>query len=320
FIMDDAQQLLPAYLRFVRGVIDSADLPLNVSREILQESRDVKAIREGSTRRVLGMLEELASGKPDDYAAFWSEFGQVLKEGVGEDFGNRERLLPMLRFASTMSEGDAQTVSFADYVGRMKEGQEKIYYLTAESLAAARNSPHLELFARKGVEVLLMVDRVDEWMLGFLGEFDGKPLVSVARGDLELDGLADEEEKAQAEQSAEEHKELLGKLREALGERVKEVRVTRRLTESASCLVSDEGDISAHLERLLRQAGQNAPQRKPILEINPDHALVARIRAGDAGIEDWAMLLFEQALLAEGGQLEDPAGFVRRVNRMLLGQ
>ncbi|MCO5119439.1 MAG: molecular chaperone HtpG [Burkholderiaceae bacterium] len=320
FIMDDAQQLLPAYLRFVRGVIDSADLPLNVSREILQESRDVKAIREGSTRRVLGMLEELASGKPDDYAAFWSEFGQVLKEGVGEDFGNRERLLPLLRFASTMSEGDAQTVSFADYVGRMKEGQEKIYYLTAESLAAARNSPHLELFARKGVEVLLMVDRVDEWMLGFLGEFDGKPLVSVARGDLELDGLADEEEKAQAEQSAEEHKELLGKLREALGERVKEVRVTRRLTESASCLVSDEGDISAHLERLLRQAGQNAPQRKPILEINPDHALVARIRAGDAGIEDWAMLLFEQALLAEGGQLEDPAGFVRRVNRMLLGQ
>jgi molecular chaperone HtpG len=320
FIMDDAQQLLPAYLRFVRGVIDSADLPLNVSREILQESRDVKAIREGSTRRVLGMLEELASGKPDDYAAFWSEFGQVLKEGVGEDFGNRERLLPLLRFASTMSEGDAQTVSFADYVGRMKEGQEKIYYLTAESLAAARNSPHLELFARKGVEVLLMVDRVDEWMLGFLGEFDGKPLVSVARGDLELDGLADEEEKAQVEQSAEEHKELLGKLREALGERVKEVRVTRRLTESASCLVSDEGDISAHLERLLRQAGQNAPQRKPILEINPDHALVARIRAGDAGIEDWAMLLFEQALLAEGGQLEDPAGFVRRVNRMLLGQ
>ncbi len=319
FIMDDAQQLLPAYLRFVRGVIDSADLPLNVSREILQESRDVKAIREGNTRRVLGMLDDLASGKPEAYAEFWSEFGQVLKEGVGEDFGNRDRLLPLLRFASTTSEGDTQSVSLADYVGRMKEGQDKIYYLTAESLAAARNSPHLELFRRKGVEVLLLVDRVDEWMLGFMGDFDGKPLASVARGDLELGGLADEEERAEADRSAEEHKELVGKLGEALGERVKEVRVTRRLTESASCLVSDEGDISAHLERLLKQAGQNAPARKPILEINPDHALVERIRADEAGIEDWAMLLFEQALLAEGGQLEDPAGFVRRVNRMLLG-
>src|SRR5690606_22632904 len=320
FIMDDAEQLLPAYLRFVRGVIDSADLPLNVSREILQESRDVRAIREGNTRRVLGMLDELAASEGDGYRTFWSEFGQVLKEGVGEDFGNRERLLPLLRFASTSSEGDAQDVSLADYVGRMKDGQQKIYYLTAESLAAARSSPHLELFARKGVEVLLMVDRVDEWMLGFLGEFDGKPLVSVARGDLELDGLADEAEKAQADRSAEEHKELLGKLREALGERVKEVRVTRRLTESASCLVSDEGEISAHLERLLKQAGQNAPQRRPILEINPDHPLVARIRADEAAIEDWAMLFFQQALLAEGGQLEDPAGFVRRVNRLLMGE
>ena len=320
FIMDDAQQLLPAYLRFVRGVIDSADLPLNVSREILQESRDVKAIREGNTRRILGMLDELATGKPEAYAEFWGEFGQVLKEGVGEDFGNRERLLPLLRFASTSSEGGTQSVSLADYVGRMKEGQDKIYYLTAESLAAARNSPHLELFRRKGVEVLLLVDRVDEWMLGFLGDFDGKPLVSVARGDLELGGLADETERAEADRSAEEHKELVGKLGEALGDRVKEVRVTRRLTESASCLVSDEGDISAHLERLLKQAGQNAPARKPILEINPDHALIGRIEADEAGIADWAMLLFEQALLAEGGQLEDPAGFVRRVNRMLLGQ
>ncbi|MFA7503775.1 MAG: molecular chaperone HtpG [Burkholderiaceae bacterium] len=320
FIMDDAQQLLPAYLRFVRGIIDSADLPLNVSREILQESRDVKAIRDGNIRRVLGMLDELAADKPEAYANFWSEFGQVLKEGVGEDFGNRERLLPLLRFASTRSEGDAQTVSLADYVGRMKEGQEKIYYLTAESPAAARSSPHLELFGRKGIEVLLLVDRVDEWMLGFLGDFDGKALVSVARGDLELDGLADEEEKAQADRSAEEHKELLGRLREALGERVKEVRVTRRLTESASCLVSDEGEISAHLERLLKQAGQTAPERKPILEINPEHALIGRIAADEEDIGDWAMLLFEQALLAEGGQLEDPTGFVRRVNRMLLGQ
>ena len=320
FIMDDAEQLLPAYLRFVRGVIDSADLPLNVSREILQESRDVKAIREGNVRRVLGMLEDLVTNKPDAYRQFWSEFGQVLKEGVGEDFANRERLLPLLRFASTQSEGDEQTVSLPDYVGRMKEGQEKIYYLTAESLAAARSSPHLELFQRKGVEVLLLVDRIDEWMLSFLTEYDGKPLVSVARGDLKLDGLADEEEKKEADRSAEEHRALVGKLREALGDRVKDVRVTRRLTESASCLVSDEGEISAHLERLLRQAGQKAPQRKPILEINPGHQLISRIEADPSGIEDWAMLLYEQALLAEGGQLDDPAGFVRRVNRMLMGQ
>ncbi len=320
FIMDDAEQLLPAYLRFVRGVIDSADLPLNVSREILQESRDVKAIREGNVRRVLGMLDELASDRPEAYQGFWAEFGQVLKEGIGEDFGNRERLLPLLRFASTHSEGDAQTVSLADYVGRMKEGQEKIYYITAESLAAARSSPHLELFRRKGVEVLLLVDRIDEWMLSFLTEFEGKSLVSVARGDLALDGLADEAEKEEVDRSAEEHKALVEKLRGALGERVKDVRVTRRLTESASCLVSDEGEISAHLERLLRQAGQKAPERRPILEINPEHALIARIEADAAGVEDWAMLLYEQALLAEGGQLEDPAGFVRRVNRLLMGE
>src|SRR5690606_2739724 len=320
FIMDDAEQLLPAYLRFVRGVIDSADLPLNVSREILQESRDVKAIREGNVRRVLGMLAERASDRPEAYQGFWAEFGQVLKEGIGEDFGNRERLLPLLRFASTHSEGDAQTVSLADYVGRMKEGQEKIYYITAESLAAARSSPHLELFRRKGVEVLLLVDRIDEWMLSFLTEFEGKSLVSVARGDLALDGLADEAEKEEVDRSAEEHKALVEKLRGALGERVKDVRVTRRLTESASCLVSDEGEISAHLERLLRQAGQKAPERRPILEINPEHALIARIEADESGVEDWAMLLYEQALLAEGGQLDDPAGFVRRVNRLLMGE
>ena len=320
FIMDDAEQLLPAYLRFVRGVVDSADLPLNVSREILQESRDVKAIREGNVRRVLAMLDELASDRPEAYQGFWAEFGQVLKEGIGEDFGNRERLLPLLRFASTHSEGDAQTVSLADYVGRMKEGQEKIYYITAESLAAARSSPHLELFRRKGVEVLLLVDRIDEWMLSFLTEFEGKSLVSVARGDLALDGLADEAEKEEVDRSAEEHKALVEKLRGALGERVKDVRVTRRLTESASCLVSDEGEISAHLERLLRQAGQKAPERRPILEINPEHALIARIEADESGVEDWAMLLYEQALLAEGGQLEDPAGFVRRVNRLLMGE
>ncbi|TXL67385.1 molecular chaperone HtpG [Zeimonas arvi] len=323
FIMDDAEQLLPAYLRFVRGVVDSNDLPLNVSREILQESRDVKAIREGCARRVLGMLEDLAENQPEKYAGFWSEFGQVLKEGMGEDFGNRERIAKLLRFASTQSEGDAQTVSLADYLGRMKEGQEKIYYLTADSLQAARSSPHLEVFRSKGVEVLLLTDRVDEWMLSFLDAHEGKELVSVARGGLELGKLEDEEEKKQAEQVAQDHRELTEKVKAELGDAVKEVRVTNRLTDSASCLVSDEGDISGHLERLLKQAGQKAPPRKPILELNPQHPIVARlkdqIRRGEDGqAGDWSRLLLDQAQLAEGGQLEDPAGFVQRLNRMLL--
>jgi molecular chaperone HtpG len=323
FIMDDADQLLPAYLRFVRGVVDSNDLPLNVSREILQESRDVKAIREGCARRVLGMLDDLAENQSDKYAGFWAEFGQVLKEGMGEDFGNRERIAKLLRFASTQSEGDAQTVSLADYLGRMKEGQEKIYYLTADSLQAARSSPHLEVFRRKGVEVLLLTDRVDEWMLSFLDAHDGKELVSVARGGLDLGKLEDEAEKQEAEKVAEEHKTLVERVKAELGEAVKEVRVTNRLTDSASCLVSDEGDISGHLERLLRQAGQKAPPRKPILELNPQHPIVARLhdeirREAVTQVGDWARLLLDQAQLAEGGQLDDPAGFVQRLNRMLL--
>ncbi|HWS76659.1 MAG TPA: molecular chaperone HtpG, partial [Quisquiliibacterium sp.] len=281
FIMDDAEQLLPAYLRFVRGVVDSADLPLNVSREILQESRDVKAIRDGCTRRVLGMLEELAENQPEKYAIFWKEFGQVLKEGLGEDFGNAERLSKLLRFASSTSEGDGQTVSLADYVSRMKEGQAGIYYVTADSVAAARNSPHLEVFRKKGVEVLLLTDRVDEWMLSFLQEFDGKPLESVARGGLDLGALEDEAEKQEAAKVADEFKDLVERVKGSLGERVKEVRVTNRLTDSPACLVSDEGEISGHLERLLRQAGQKAPDRRPILEVNPKHPLVARLKTED---------------------------------------
>jgi molecular chaperone HtpG len=318
FIMDDAEQLMPVYLRFVRGVVDSADLPLNVSREILQESRDVRAIREGCTRRVLSMLEDLAANDKDKYATFWNEFGQVLKEGLGEDFGNKEKIAGLLRFATTGSDGSTQSVSLADYISRMKEGQDSIYYVTAENPAAARNSPHLEVFRKKGVEVLLLTDRVDEWMLSFLNDFDGKPLVSVARGDLDLGKLEDGQEKEQAQKVAEEFKPLVERVKGALGERVKDVRITSRLTDSPVCLVSDEGEISGHLERLLRQAGQNAPERRPILEVNPAHPLVQRLNHEQDRFDDWAQLLFDQAMLAEGGQLEDPPGFVRRVNEMLL--
>ncbi|MFT3803369.1 MAG: molecular chaperone HtpG [Burkholderiaceae bacterium] len=322
FIMDDAEQLMPVYLRFVRGIVDSNDLPLNVSREILQESRDVKAIRDGCTKRVLTMLEDLAENRKDDYATFWKEFGQVLKEGLGEDFANQERIAKLLRFASTHTDSAEQTVALADYVGRMKEGQDKIYYVTGETDAAARNSPHLEVFRKKGIEVLLMTDRVDEWALSFLTQFDGKELVSVARGGLDLGKLEDETEKQETEKVSEEFKDLVERITKSLGEQVKSVRVTNRLTDSPSCLVSDEGDISGNLERLLKQAGQKAPDRKPILEINPGHPLVQRLKAGTSDestqFDDWSQLLFDQAHLAEGGQLKDPASFVRRMNGMLL--
>jgi len=318
FIMDDAEQLMPVYLRFVKGVIDSADLPLNVSREILQESRDVRAIREGSTKRVLSMLEDLAANNTERYAGFWTEFGQVLKEGIGEDF-NKDRIAKLLRFASTATDSNDQTVSLADYMARMKDGQKAIYYVTADTAVAARSSPHLEVFRKKGVEVLLLADRVDEWMLSFLTEHEGKELVSIARGGLDLGELGDEAEKQAAEASAGEWKPVLEKLRETLGDRVKEVRVSSRLTDSASCLVSDEGEISGHLERLLKQAGQTAPARKPILEINTGHPLVAPLKADSSRAAQWATLLFDQAVLAEGGQLEDPAGFVRRLNDLLVG-
>ena len=323
FIMDDAEQLMPVYLRFVKGVIDSNDLPLNVSREILQESRDVKVIREGSTKRVLGMLEELANAdeqeKKDKYANFWKEFGPVLKEGIGEDSTNKERIAKLLRFASTQNDTDVQNVSFADYAARMKEGQDKIYYVTADTWMAAKNSPHLEIFRKKGVEVLLLTERVDEWMLSFLNEFDGKALVSVAKGDLDLGQLEDENEKKQKEETETDFKELVDKMKVALAEKAKDVRVTFRLTDSPACLVAGENELSGNLLRMLKAAGQTAPDTKPTLEINPHHPLVQRLKYEDAKFDDWSSLLFDQALLAEGGQLSDPAGFVKKLNDMLLG-
>ncbi|WP_300647926.1 molecular chaperone HtpG [Paenalcaligenes sp.] len=321
FIMDDAEQLLPNYLRFVRGVIDSADLPLNVSREILQESRDVRAIRDGSARRVLSLLEDLAENEPDKYTQFWQTFGQVLKEGVGEDTSNKERIAGLLRFASTHNDSSVQDVSLNDYIGRMKEGQDKIYYVTADSYAAAKHSPHLEVFRKKGIEVLLLSERVDEWMLSFLTEFDGKTLVSVAKGGLDLAELADEEEKQKQEKVAEEFKPLVERLEKTLGEKVKSVRVTGRLVDSPACVVVDEHEMSPHLLRMLQAAGQPTPDVKPILEINPDHQLVRRISEVDeADFEDWATLLLEQAMLAEGALLDEPAAFVQRLNRLLLQQ
>ncbi len=316
FIMDDAGDLMPAYLRFVRGVIDSSDLPLNVSREILQESRDVKSIREGSTKRVLGMLEDLAENQKDKYGAFWKEFGQVLKEGVGEDAANRERIAKLLRFASTTR--DAQDVSLADYVARMKAAQKAIYYVTADSLEAGKMSPHLEVFLRKEVEVLILTDRVDEWMLSFLSEFDGKPLLSVAKGDLDLGDLADANEKEEQRKAVEQSKDLIEAVKAALGERVKDVRVTLRLTDSPACIVADEHAMSQHLQRLLKAAGQSAPASRPVLELNPHHPLVERLKPHDPQLPEWSALLLDQAVLAEGGQLDNPAQFVKRLNTMLL--
>ncbi len=324
FIMEDAEQLLPPYLRFVRGVIDSNDLPLNVSREILQESRDVRMIREGSTKRVLSMLEDMVENDREKFTTFWAAFGQVLKEGVGEDATNRERIAKLLRFASTANDGAEQSVSLADYVGRMKDKQDSIYTVTADSWDTARSSPHLEIFRKKGIEVLLLSDRVDEWMLSFLHQFEGKPLVSVAKGGLDLAALADEAEKAEQERTAEDAKDLMAKIKAALGERVKDVRATFRLTDSPACLVAEAHEMSGHLQRLLKSAGQKLPgsETKPILELNPKHPLIERVGAetDDARLADWAQLLFEQAQLAEGGQLDDPTAFVKRLNRMLLGK
>ncbi|CAM8662135.1 HtpG Molecular chaperone, HSP90 family [Oxalobacteraceae bacterium] len=323
FIMDDAEQLMPVYLRFVKGVIDSNDLPLNVSREILQESRDVKVIREGSTKRVLGMLEELANAdepeKKEKYDNFWKEFGQALKEGIGEDSTNKDRIAKLLRFASTHNDNETQNVALADYVSRMKDGQDKIFYVTADSWTAARNSPHLEIFRKKGLEVLLLTDRVDEWMLSFFSEFEGKQLISVAKGDLDLGKLEDESEKKQKEETQAEYKELIDKMKQSLDAKAADVRVTFRLTDSPACLVAGEHELSGNLLRMLKAAGQKAPDSKPILEINPNHPLVQRLKYEDAKFDDWSSILFDQAMLAEGGQLVDPAGFVKRLNDMLLG-
>ena len=336
FIMDDAEALMPSYLRFVKGVVDSADLPLNVSRELLQESRDVKAIREGCTKRVLSMLEDLAKhneapaasadgvtdvvseedkAKQGQYTRFYKEFGAVLKEGLGEDFGNRERLAKLLRFASNSS--DEVSVSLADYKARMKEGQEAIYYITADTLAAAKHSPQLEVFKKKGIEVLLMTDRVDEWALNFMHDFDGTPMQSVAKGAFDLGSLQDEEEKKAAEEAAETFKPLLAKLKEALKDKAEDVRVTSRLVDSPACLVVTDNGMSMQLARMLKQAGQEAPESKPVLEVNPEHALVKKLE-GSVHFHDLANILFDQALLAEGGMPADPAAYVRRVNALLV--
>jgi molecular chaperone HtpG len=314
FIMDDAEHLLPAYLRFVRGVVDSADLPLNVSREILQQSRDVDAIRAGVTKRVLGLLEDLAAKDKDKYAAFWKEFGRVMKEGVGEDQANREQIARLLRFSTTAE--DAESVSLADYVARMKEGQDRIYYVTAETFLAAKHSPHLEIFRKKGIEVLLLHDRVDEWLVAGLPEFEGKPLASVARGEVDLSKIKSEEKEPDHEVG--KYAELLRALKSSLGDKVKDVRVSTRLTESPSCLVADEHEMGGNLSRILKAAGQKVPLAKPILEVNVDHPIVERLAPGDAQLGAWAGLLFDQALLAEGGQLDDPAGFVKRTNELML--
>jgi len=318
FIMDDAEQLMPLYMRFVRGVVDSSDLPLNVSREILQQSKDIDGIRSGCTRKVLGMLEDLAENDKEKYATFWGAFGSVLKEGVGEDQANKDKIAGLIRFSSTHNDTPDQNVSLADYIGRMKEGQEKIYFVTADTFNAAKNSPHLEIFRKKGIEVLLLCDRVDEWVVGHLTEFDGKQLQSVAKGGLDLGKLEDEAEKQDAEKAADEYKELIDKVKTSLGDKVKDVRVTYRLTDSPSCLVSDEHDPSGNLARLMKAAGQAMPNSKPILEINPHHLVVQRLKYEESHFDDWAALLFEQATLAEGGQLDDPAGFVKRINDLML--
>ena len=320
FIMEDVDKLMPHYLRFVRGVIDSNDLPLNVSREILQHSRDIDSIRAGATKKVLSMLEDMATNDAEKYATCWKEFGRVLKEGVGEDFANKERIAKLLRFSTTHDDSAAQHVSLADYVARMKPGQEKIYYVSADSFAAAKNSPHLEIFRKKGVEVLMLHDRVDEWLASNLPEFDGKQLQSVAKGELDLGTLEDVEEKKAREREVDAFKDFTAKMQTALGEQVKEVRISYRLTDSPACLVVDAQAMGMNLERMLKAAGQNVPLSKPILEVNPQHALVALLKdeADATRFNDLSQILLDQALLAEGGQLEDPAGFVKKLNSLML--
>ena len=319
FIMDDAEQLMPNYLRFVRGVVDSDDLPLNVSREILQRNRQIDTIRNGSVKKILAHLEKLAKDEPEQYAEFWQAFGNVLKEGPAEDFGNKEKIAGLFRFASTHNDSDAQNVSLDDYLGRMQDKQEKIYYITAESYAAAKSSPHLELFRKKGIEVLLMYDRVDEWMMSFMEEYEGKPFVSVAKGALDLGELEDQEEKEKAEKAEQDYKSLLERMQKVLEGKVKEVKVSHRLTDSPSCLVVAEHDMAMSMQKLLKQAGHNVPNIEPVLEINPDHPLVTRLQKveDEQDFNDWSRILFEQAMLSEGGQLEDPVAYVSRVNRLL---
>jgi molecular chaperone HtpG len=320
FIMEDSDQLMPRYLRFIRGVIDTNDLPLNVSREILQSSKTIDTIRAASVKKVLSELSKMAKNEPEQYAEFWKEFGQVIKEGPGEDFANKETLAKLLRFASTETGSQDQTVSLEDYVSRMKDKQEKIYYITAESFAAAKSSPHLEVFRKKGIEVLLLTDRVDEWLTNSLTEFDGKPLQSVAKGDLDLGELEDETEKQAKQEIEKNFEDLVERVKTALGDRVKDVRLTHRLTDSPACLVADAYDMSANLERMLKAAGQQVSGTKPILELNPEHPMVAKLKEekDDSRFSDWSSILFDQALLAEGGALEDPASYVKRINEILM--
>jgi len=319
FIMDDAEHLMPNYLRFIKGVVDSDDLPLNVSREILQQNKVTERIRGASVKKILGKLESMAKDQAEEYAAFWKTFGQVMKEGPIEDFANKERVAKLLRFASTETNSEEQNVSLEDYVGRMKEEQEKIYYITAESFAAAKNSPHLEVFRKKGIEVLLLSDRVDEWLVAHLTEFDGKSLQSVARGDLDLGGIDDDEGKAAREEADEAFKDVIERVKKSLGDKISEARVSHRLTDSPSCLVLNDQDMSAQMQQILEAAGQYAPKAQPVLELNSEHKLVARLKdiKEDDSFNDWVSLLYEQAQLAAGNQLDDPAGFVMRVNRLL---
>ena len=319
FIMDDAEHLMPNYLRFIKGVVDSDDLPLNVSREILQQNKVIDRIRGASVKKVLGKLESMAKDQPEEYAGFWKTFGQVMKEGPIEDFANKDRIAKLLRFSSTETNSEEQTISLEDYVSRMKEGQEKIYYITAESFSAAKNSPHLEVFKKKGIEVLLLSDRIDEWLVAHMTEFDGKSLQSVARGDLDLGEIGDEAEEKATEEANEEFKDVIERVRKTLGDRISEARMSQRLTDSPSCLVLNEQDMSTQMQQILEAAGQYAPRAQPVLELNSGHKLVAKLKdiKDDESFSDWVSLLFEQAELAAGTHLEDPAGFVKRMNRLL---
>ncbi|HNB74176.1 MAG TPA: molecular chaperone HtpG [Acidobacteriota bacterium] len=320
FIMDDAEKMMPRYLRFVRGVIDSNDLPLNVSRELLQQNKVLEAIRNNAVKKVLGLIEDLARTNDEKFTTFWKEFGRVLKEGVGEDFGNQERIAKLLRFSTTYTDSEEQTVTLTDYVSRMKPNQDKIYYVTAESFAAAKNSPHLEVFRKNGIEVLLLTDRVDEWLVSSLTQFDNKQLQSVAKGELDLGKLEAPEEKEKIEKATGDFKDVIQKIKDTLGDKIKDVRLTGRLTSSPACLVSDDNDISSNLERLLKASGQKVMGFKPIMEINPDHPIVQKLKSEISSdrFADWSHILFDQALLAEGGQLDDPASFVHRLNQLFL--
>jgi molecular chaperone HtpG len=319
FIMDDTEHLLPTYLRFIRGVVDSDDLPLNVSREILQHNRVIDKIRAASVKKVLGMIESMAKNDQEQYAKFWSTFGQVIKEGPVEDFANKEQISKLLRFSSTHTDSEVQDISLEDYISRMKEGQETIYFITAESFAAAKNSPHLEVFRRKNIEVLLMPDRVDEWLVEHLKDFDGKSLQSIAKGDLDLGAIEDEDDKKAQEKAEGDFKDVIEKIKECLKDKAKEVRVTHRLTDSPACLVLEQNDMGLQMQQIMKAAGQNMPASQPILELNPEHSLVAKLKdiSDEDALNNWSHLLFDQAMLAEGGQLDDPAAFVKRMNQML---